>query len=138
VSAVLGTATPSGGTGVIEKPYKEQVFYLETIKGYIGPVTRRLYPDGSFIQSGGEEYLESLPFRLHIELLQASLNTAGQFVSYYEDMRTQGNNGTIVLNVHTSGADKTQQVAEQAWDNLSEDIKATLKELDIGFAVRQI
>ena len=118
--------------------YKEQVFYLETIKGYIGPVTRRLYPDGSFTQSGGEEYLESLPFQLHIELLQAGLNTAGQFVSYHEDIRSRGNNGTMILNVHVGSPQETLQVAKQALDSLSEDIKATLQELNIGFAVRQI
>jgi len=60
------------------------------------------------------------------------LRVAGRLVYYDENL------DLCILAVHTTGADKTQQVAEIAWGGLPPSLKSQLKELHTGFAVRQI
>jgi len=46
--------------------------------------------------------------------------------------------GTLILGVHTTSPEKTNELGEKAWDSLTEELKDKLLEAKLGFAVRQI
>lgn len=63
------------------------------------------------------------------------LGVAGRLIYYDEHILDKP---VFILAVHTTGADKTKQVADVAWEGLPPDIKRDLEKAHIGFAVRQI
>ena len=60
------------------------------------------------------------------------LKVAGRLIYYEADIKT------FILAVHTTGVEKTQEVANLAWEGLPAEIKQSLSENGVGFGVRQI
>jgi len=60
------------------------------------------------------------------------LKVAGRLIYYDTDIKT------FILAVHTTDAEKTQEVANLAWEGLPAEIKQSLSENGIGFGVKQI
>ena len=83
--------------------------------------------------------LETLGNSLMMHFLTAGLGAAGQFVYFDEAIKGKGgSDGTFILAVHTRGAEKTLELATKAWDEMPAIFKDQLRELNIGFAVKQI
>lgn len=79
-----------------------------------------------------KERLADLIRQLQFHFLTVKLGISGQVVYYEEPSKL------VILGVHSTGAEKTQQAAESAWNSLSDEWKEQLKGLDVGFAVKQI
>ena len=60
------------------------------------------------------------------------LGVAGRLIYYDEEVNA------FILGIHTTGAEKTHQVAEKVWQGLPNKLKESLAEAGIGFAIKQI
>ena len=83
--------------------------------------------------------VEELYAKLKMHFLQTPLGAAGQFVSFEPDVKLDAKDlGTMILNVHTTGAEKTQMIGSTAWSSIPKELKDEMAYAGIGFAVRQI
>jgi hypothetical protein len=84
------------------------------------------------IRDNTDEIVADLYQKLTNHFNTFPLKVAGRFI--YFDML----NRCFVLACHTTGADKTKEVAEVAWDGLPSSLKEELASNKIGFAGKQI